>query len=68
MAKTATVETLRGNELGRISAYNEFLEQEKIPVVGRDGSYHWVLPKSGGKMVPATKAQILKLRKGFTEV
>jgi hypothetical protein len=40
---------------------------EKIPVVGRDGSYFWVLPKSGGKMVSATKAQILKLRKGFEE-
>ena len=34
MAKTATAETLRGNELGRISAYDEFLEQEKIPVIG----------------------------------
>ncbi len=40
---------------------------KKIAVIGRDGSYHWVLPKSGGKMVPATKAQILKLRKGFDE-
>ena len=40
---------------------------DKIPLVGRDGGYFWVLPKSGGKMVPATKAQMLKLRKGFEE-
>jgi len=38
---------------------------EKFAVIGRDFKYYWVLPKSGGKMVPATKAQILKLRKGF---
>ena len=40
---------------------------EKFAVIRRDGSYCWVLPKSGGKMVPATKAQLLKLRKGFPE-
>tara|TARA_R110000868_G_scaffold139736_1_gene354812 strand:- start:1611 stop:2288 length:678 start_codon:yes stop_codon:yes gene_type:complete len=40
---------------------------EKFAVVGTDGSYYWVLPKSGGKMVPATEAQLKKLRKGFVE-
>ena len=36
---------------------------EKFPVVMRDGTYHWVLPKSGGKLVPAKKAELLTLRK-----
>jgi len=39
---------------------------EKFPVIRRDGTYSWVQPKSGGKMVPATKAQLLKLQKGFS--
>lgn len=37
----------------------------KFPVIARDGTYFWVLPKSGGKMEPAKKADLLKLRKGF---
>ena len=40
---------------------------DKFVVVGRDGNYYWVLPKSGGKMVPATNTQLKKLRKGFVE-
>ncbi len=38
---------------------------ERFPVAGRDGKYFWVLPKSGGQMVPAKKADLLELRKGF---
>jgi hypothetical protein len=40
-------------------------KKKRFPVIARDGSYHWVLPHSGGKMVPAKKAELLKLRKGF---
>lgn len=40
-------------------------KNERFPVVGRDGGYFWVLPKSEGKMVPAKKADLMKLRKGF---
>ena len=39
---------------------------EKFAIIMRDGSYRWVLPKSGGKMVPATKKDLMKLRAGFT--
>lgn len=39
---------------------------ERFPVIMRDGTYRWVLPKSGGKMVRATKKDLLKLRSGFT--
>jgi len=38
---------------------------ERFPVIGRDGGYFWVLPKSDGLMVPAKKADLHKLRKGF---
>ena len=38
---------------------------EKFAVILRDGTYCWVLPKSGGKMVPATKKELLSLRAGF---
>ena len=38
---------------------------ERFPVIMRDGGYNWVLPRSGGKMVPAKKAELLKLRKKF---
>ena len=38
---------------------------ERFPVIGRDGGYFWVLPKSGGKMIPATRASLKKLHKGF---
>jgi hypothetical protein len=38
-------------------------KNERFPVVLRDGSYHWVLPRSGGKMIPATKADLAKLKK-----
>ena len=37
----------------------------KFPVIARNGTYFWVLPKSGGTMEPAKKADLLKLRKGF---
>lgn len=39
---------------------------DKFPIIMRDGSYRWVLPKSGGKSVPATKKELLTLRSGFT--
>jgi hypothetical protein len=39
---------------------------KRFPVIGRGGEYYWVLPKSDGKMVPAKKADLLKLRKGFS--
>lgn len=39
---------------------------EKFAVILRDGSYRWVLPKSGGRMIPATKKDLLGLREGFT--
>lgn len=39
---------------------------EKFAVILRDGSYAWVLPKSGGKMVPASKRELKVLRSGFT--
>jgi hypothetical protein len=39
---------------------------DKFPIIMRDGTYRWVLPKSGGKMVRATKKDLLSLRKGFT--
>lgn len=29
----------------------------KIPLLGRDGKLYWVLPNSGGKIVPATTAE-----------
>jgi hypothetical protein len=38
---------------------------QRFPVIGRDGGYFWVLPKSGGKMIPAKRAGLMKLRKGF---
>lgn len=38
---------------------------ERFAVIHRDGGYFWVLPKSGGKMVPATRASLKKLRSGF---
>ena len=38
-------------------------KNERFPVVTRDGGYFWVLPRSGGKMVPATKAELAKLSK-----
>jgi hypothetical protein len=38
---------------------------DKFAVIHRDGGYFWVLPKSGGKMVPAKKSELLELRKGF---
>jgi hypothetical protein len=39
---------------------------DKFPIIMRDGSYKWVLPKSKGKMVPATKTELKSLRSGFT--
>lgn len=40
--------------------------REKFAVALRDGGFAWVLPKSGGKMVRATKKELLQLRSGFT--
>ena len=40
-------------------------KRKRFPVIARDGSYFWVLPKSKGRMVPAKKAELLSLRKGF---
>ena len=40
-------------------------KDQRFPVILRDGTYRWVLPRSGGKMVPATKAALHKLRKNF---
>jgi hypothetical protein len=40
-------------------------KKERFPVIGRDGKYYWVLPHSGGTMIPAKKAELYKLRKGF---
>ena len=40
-------------------------KNEKFPVIARDGGYFWVLPHSGGEMVPAKKKDLLKLRSGF---
>ena len=40
-------------------------KNERFPVILRDGTYHWVLPKSGGRMVKATKAELGKLKARF---
>jgi hypothetical protein len=40
-------------------------KNKKFPVIGKDGTYFWVLPKSGGKMVPAKKSELKELRAGF---
>jgi hypothetical protein len=40
-------------------------KNERFPVIGRNGGYFWVLPKSDGKMIPAKKSDLLKLRSGF---
>jgi len=39
---------------------------KKFPIIDRNGDFFWVLPHSGGKMVPAKKKELLELRKGFT--
>ncbi len=38
---------------------------ERFPVIARAGGYLWVLPKSGGAMIPAKPADLRKLRSGF---
>ena len=38
---------------------------EKFLILHRDGRQYWVLPHSGGKMVPAKAAEVAKLKKGY---
>lgn len=38
---------------------------KRFAVIGRDGGYFWVLPKSAGKSIPARKSDLYELRKGF---
>ncbi len=39
--------------------------KKKFPVIARNGDYFWVLPNSGGEMVPAKKSELYELRAGF---
>ena len=48
---------------GLLSRYSR--KGKRFPVIGRDGKYFWVLPKSGGQMIPAKKAELMELRSGF---
>jgi hypothetical protein len=41
--------------------------KKKFAVLGRDGGFFWVLPHSGGKMVPAKKEELARLKKLFPE-
>ena len=41
--------------------------KKKFAVLGRDGGYFWVLPHSGGRMVPAKIEDLHKLRKMYPE-
>ncbi|TAL00112.1 MAG: hypothetical protein EPO08_14650 [Rhodospirillaceae bacterium] len=41
--------------------------KKKFAVLGRDGGYFWVLPHSGGKMIPAKAEDLARLGKMFPE-
>ena len=55
--------TYRGQSATMRGVYSR--KGKRFPVIGRNGDYFWVLPKSGGKMIPAKKSDLLKLRAGF---
>lgn len=38
---------------------------ERFAVIGRTAGYFWVLPKSGGRMIPAKKAELRELESSF---